>query len=117
MRSRLRRDLISAVKARDVVAVSALRAAIAAIDNAEAVDAAGSEPSPAGSEHIAGASAGVGSAEVPRRRLSHEDELRLMRAQVDERTRAAHEYEQLGHADAAARLRGEAETLRVYANL
>jgi uncharacterized protein len=38
MRTRLRRDLIVAMEARDDVAVVALRSAIAAIDNAEAVE-------------------------------------------------------------------------------
>jgi hypothetical protein len=47
---RLRRDLTAALKERDPVAVAALRSAIAAIENAEAVDAGVSESRRASSE-------------------------------------------------------------------
>jgi uncharacterized protein len=102
------------MKARDEVAVAALRSAIAAIDNAEAVEVRGAERRQASSEHIAGASAGVGSAEAERRPLSDADIEGLVRAQADDRFRAAQEYEELGRDDVAERLRHEAELLRAY---
>ena len=113
LRSLLRADLRAAMKARDREAVSALRTALAAIDNAEAVQA---PDAPAGqqSEHVAGATAGVGSAEAARRVLSADDVRALLRAQIDERRTEAEVYETGGQADAAARLRREADTLGAY---
>ena len=44
----MRRDLTAAMKARDKPAIAALRSTLAAIDNAEAVDAAQVPPAAAG---------------------------------------------------------------------
>lgn len=62
IRTRLGRALTEALKARDAAAVSALRSALGAIGNAEAVDPR--EPRPgrpaaSGSAHLAGAAAGL----------------------------------------------------------
>jgi len=114
MRSRLRRDLSAALKARDEVVVAALRSAIAAIDNAEAVATTRQAGLPASSQHIAGATAGVGSSEVPRRVLGGEDMNAVVRAQVEERWEAAEQYESLGRHDRAERLRREAAVLAAY---
>lgn len=62
MRTTLREDLTSAIKAKDRVAITALRSALAAIENAEAPDQAG--PSPTESAHVAGSVAGGGATEV-----------------------------------------------------
>jgi uncharacterized protein len=110
LRSRLREHLTAALKARDSVAVAPLRSAIAAIDNAEAVDG-GAAPPPANSAHIAGASPGAGSSDVARRELSPADVRAVVRAQIDERLQAAEEYERHGRADQAERLRREAAVL------
>ena len=56
VRSRLRSDLTAALKAGDRLAVAALRSALAAIDNAEAVDAGSLPQRATSSEHLAGAS-------------------------------------------------------------
>ena len=112
MRSRLRRDLSLAIKAQDRVAVAALRAALAAIENAEAVEVT-SAPHVTGNEHFAGATSGHG-AEVQRRALTDIDERGLVQSQVDQRSVAAQEYEALGRHDAADRLRAEADVLRGY---
>jgi uncharacterized protein len=114
MRSRLRKDLTAALKARNAVAVSALRSAIAAIENAESFDVNLTEPSPATSQHFAGATAGVGSSEVARRVLSEVDLIAIVRGEVEERGQAADEYAKLGKVDPAERLRSEAEVLREY---
>jgi hypothetical protein len=66
IRDRLQRALRAALRARDRAATSALRSALAAIGNASAVP---KEPAPAvaGGPHFAGAAAGLGAGEVPRR--------------------------------------------------
>jgi hypothetical protein len=105
IRTRLRRALAGALKARDTSTVSALRSALGAIGNAEAVDPAPPPPSGAGSAHVAGAAAGLGAGEAERRRLTEADVAAIVRAEAAEREAAASEYERSGHAEQAARLR------------
>jgi uncharacterized protein YqeY len=115
LRARLRADLTTAMKARDKDAVAVLRTALAAFDNAEAVAAPPSTPGPpATSEHVAGSSVGLGSAEVARRVLTLADLHDILRDQVDERTAEARTYAALGQVDAADRLRRDADLLRAY---
>ena len=64
--------------------------------------------------HIAGASLGAGSSDVPRRALSDGDIQAIVGAQVEERRRAAREYAELGRADAAEQLIAEADILTRY---
>jgi len=90
----LRRALTAALKSRDAVAVSALRSALAAIENAGAVEP-GHAPAP-GSGPIAGAVDGLGAAEVEQRR------------------EAAREYAALGRTDRADRLHAEADVLAAH---
>jgi uncharacterized protein len=109
LRDQLRAALPAAMKDRDPAAVAALRSALAAIDNAEAV-----APSPlAGLQEgvIPGATAGLGSAEAPRVELTEDEIAAIVRAEVDERRAAAGEYAQAGHTDRAARLTAEADAL------
>lgn len=113
LRARLRADLTAAMKARERTAVSALRTALAAVDNAEAVRAPEGAVT-ATSEHVAGARQGVGSTEAARRELSAADLADLLRAQVDERREEAARYAALGRDGAAERLRAEADVLAVY---
>jgi len=108
----LRQELLAARKARDPVAVAALGSAIGAIENAEAVDVSSGLPALTSSEHVAGATAGVGSSDVERRVLSEADVVGIVRGQVDERISAADQYEQLGERERAERLRLEAAVLR-----
>ncbi|MEV0703658.1 GatB/YqeY domain-containing protein [Saccharopolyspora sp. NPDC050389] len=109
MRASLRDDLKTALKARNNVAVTALRSALAAIDNAEAVP--GDRPLSGGGEHVAGAAVGLGAAEAQRRNLTEADVRSIVENEVRERSVAAEEYEQLGRDDLAERLRAEAEVL------
>jgi uncharacterized protein YqeY len=113
LRAALRNDLTAAMKTRDADTITALRTAIAAIENAEAVEAAHHRGAPT-NEHFAGAQLGVGAAEAPRRDLTIDDLHEILRDQVRERTEVADRYETLGAADAAARLRREADALRKY---
>jgi uncharacterized protein YqeY len=108
----LRRALIVAMKARDAVAVSALRSALAAIENATAVDAGQAPSSTAGP--IAGGVAGLGAGEVARRTLTPADTEALLHTEVDQRLTAATEYAALGRADEAERLRAEAAVLSAH---
>jgi uncharacterized protein YqeY len=135
----MRRDLTAAMKARDKRAVATLRSTLAAIDNAEAVDAAAGRghpaaagasaeaasrgaagPEAAGAEAagaeavIVGAALGVGAAEVERRILTAAEIEAIVRREVAERESAADAYERAGQAPHAERLRGEAELLNAY---
>lgn len=129
MRTRLRVALTDAMKARDRVAVAALRSALSAIENAEAIDAsdaptaveqpAGTTDPPAdtdGAGHpgFAGSVAGLRAAEVERRVLTDAEVERIVRAEATDRLAAADEYERSGRHDHAERLRGEAAVLHRY---
>jgi uncharacterized protein YqeY len=108
---RLRLALRAALAARDMVAVSALRSALAAIGNAEAIDPGPVGAAGAGNPYVAGAVAGLGGGEARRRSLSAAEIDQVLRAEISERETAAHEYEHLGRADQARRLRSEARVL------
>jgi uncharacterized protein len=99
------------MKRRDRVAVSVLRATLAAIDNAEAVD----RP-PAVDRHLAieQTPVGVAAAELPRRELTERDVERIVRAEVMQREAAAREYDRVGRPDQAERLRGEVSVLAAH---
>lgn len=115
MRDQLRHDLTTALKRRDRTAVSALRSAIAALDNAEAVDVVERRrPAVATSGHIAGASAGAGSADVPRRVLTDAEIAAIVADQIEERRESARQYAELGRPEAAERLIAEADVLARY---
>jgi hypothetical protein len=113
LRARLRRALTDAMKQRDRTAVTALRTALSAIDNSEAV-ARPEPPSDVGSGAIAGAVHGVGRSEVLRRDLTEGEILDVVVDQIEERDRAANEYERMGQLDHANLLRDEAAVLRSH---
>jgi len=89
--------------------VAALRAAIAAIDNAEAPPARDTATS--SSARIVGSVLGLRSTEVSRVQLAEGDVRAILRNEVDERASCADEYERLGEGDAAAELRAQADLL------
>jgi uncharacterized protein len=107
IRTRLRRALTAALKARDASAVSAL----SAIGNAEAVEVGPSRPAGTGGAHFAGTVAGLGFGEAERRHLSEADVAAIVRAEATERETAAAEYERSGYGEEAARLRGGIQAL------
>jgi uncharacterized protein YqeY len=109
--TRLRRALGVSLKAREAGSVSALRSAISAIGNAEAVDSAAVRPGGTGSPHFAGTVAGLGAGEAQRRRLTEADAVAIVRREAAEREAAASEYERGGRAEEAARLREGARAL------
>lgn len=111
VRDRLRAALPAAMKARDSVAVAALRSALGALDNAEAVDAGRAPQTSAGHPRLAGTVRGLRAAEVERRSLSAVEMEELVRAEVTERLAVARDYERAGHRAHAERLRREATVL------
>lgn len=110
VRDRLRAALTTAMKSRDATATAALRSALAAIDNAEAVEVGRQSPMLHGP--IPGAAAGLGAAEVPRRVLTETEMVAVVEAEIAERESAARTYDGLGRRDEAERLRSEAAALR-----
>jgi hypothetical protein len=114
LRAGLRRDLTTALKARDTEAVAALRIAIAAIDNAQAVSPDGGPGQPEASAHVAGARSGAGSTEAARRQLSRGELHDVLRDLIAEQDREADRYDALGQAAAAGRLRRQSRTLTAY---
>jgi hypothetical protein len=111
LHSRLRAALPPAMKARDQAAVSALRSAMAAIDNAQAVEAL---PAPRSGGAIAGAATGLGAGDAPRQELSEGAIAAVVRAEVADRRAAAADYERAGQVGAAARLTAEADVLAAH---
>jgi uncharacterized protein len=105
----LREALRVALKSRDRVAVAALRSALAAIENASAVPAAGR-----GGLAIEESPAGPGAADVARRELTESDMTRIIRSEVADREAAARDYEAAGRTERAAHLRAEADALRAH---
>jgi uncharacterized protein YqeY len=115
VQTELRRDLVRAIRIRDQVTVAALRSALSALANAEAVDAAEAHQGTVGGHPtLAGSLVGVGAAEVDRRVLAAAETEAILRAEVAERVEAAGEYRRLGNNDRAIRLEEEADVLRRY---
>ena len=111
LRQRLRAALPVAMKARDRVAVAALRSTLAAIENAEAVDRPATVDQQLAIERIP---VGVGAAEVARRVLTEAQVEHIVRAEVVEREAAAREYDLAGRPDRAERLRDEVGVLTAH---
>lgn len=105
MRTRLRAGLSAAMKARDADATRALRALVAAIDQAQTVDVGRLHDR---YEERAFGDPGV---EVPRRRLGAEDLAAILQRERDERLSAADELDRVGAPERAERLRAEAAVI------
>lgn len=107
---RLRSALTPAMRARDGAAVVAIRSALAAVANAEAVPTT----APSGTSLAIGpetAAPGAGSAEAPRRDLGADEIRAIVAHEVQERRDAADEYERHGRTEQAEQLRTEAAVL------
>jgi len=107
LRAALRGDLKSAMLGRRTDEVAALRALIAAIDNAQAVTG---EP---GGRYVSNAFAD-GAAEVARKLMSEDDLRTLLDGEIAARRAAADQYRGAGHADRADHLSREAEIIARY---
>lgn len=104
LRRQLSADLRAAMKAKDTIAVAALRSVLSALDNASAVPM----------ENVAASAFGRND-DVPRRDLSDTDCQNIIRAEISARAVAAEEYVRLGRDDEAARLRAEQAIVERYA--
>ena len=103
LRRQLNGDLLLAMKARNVIAVSALRSVLSALDNASAV------PSSTVATPVFGRNG-----DVPRRDLSEKDCQNIINAEIRIRAAAADEYARLGKGDVATRLRAEQAVVERY---
>jgi len=105
----LRAALRDALRERQKHAVAVLRETLAAIDNAESVDASVAPPASEGI--IAGAVEGLGAGEVPRRVLSAEAVTALVEREIQERRDAAATLAALGKHDEATALQLQVDVL------
>jgi uncharacterized protein YqeY len=108
MKLRLRDDLRAAMTGKRTAEVAVLRTLLSALDQAEAVATIAR-----GREHAA-LKFGDPAVEVPRKRLSTEEVLEVVRRERDELRGAADEYAGLRQADAAAGFALKAEILGRY---
>jgi uncharacterized protein YqeY len=104
----MRQALTEAMRARDKAAVSALRATLAALDNAEAVPVDGAATSGSALEQ---SPIGAGTTEALRRELTEADVVGIVRAEATERLEAAAQLTAPAHAGRVARLHAEAAVL------
>lgn len=119
LRDALRARLLEARRSRDSAVAAVVRAAVASLENAEAVPVTeqGSSAS-AVSEHIAGGTAGLGGSEAERRTLSDADERGIILAEIDELRRSEAEYRAAGETERADELAsGERVLAQVLAEL
>jgi len=111
------------MKARDSVAVSALRSVLAAIANAEAIPVPDAPVPPPGTsaprpsapaaanQYIAGGAAGLAATEAGRHEVTEEEAVAIAKTEAAEGRAAARLYQAAGHADRAARLLREAQAI------
>lgn len=96
------------MRARDKATVSALRATLAALDNAEAVRVEDTEVRGLALEE---SPVGAGATEAVRRELSESGVADIVRAEAAERLQVAEQLTAPAHADRVAQLRAEAAVL------
>ena len=111
VRARLRAALPAAMKARDRAAVAAIRSTLAAIDNAEAVDA---EAPVVEHARIAGSAGELGAGEAARATLTEQQVRDIVEQEAAERRSAADEYAGHGRDEQAAQLRAEADLVASF---
>ncbi len=118
LRQRISTALRAAMLAQDRIAVSALRSALAALANAEAVRTDPDADTPNAPTHprLAGTTAGVGATDVERRVLDDDEQRRIVQAEIDERLAAASQSDMGGRPDRGVQLRAEAEVLATHLN-
>ena len=111
LRAALRARLTTAMRERDRAATSALRSAVAAIENAEAVPVV-DRPLFATSADVAGAALGVGAAEAERLVLDATDERAVVAAEVAALVEAEGAYAAVGDSERASAAAAGAAMLR-----
>lgn len=108
MKGRLRSDLRTAMKARNVLRARVIRSLVAAIDNAEAPALASERATPVQHQFE------TRSAEVERLQLDWPTLCAIVHAELQEREGAAAIFDRLEMHDRAAELRKEAEAIKPY---
>ncbi len=113
LRQRLQRALVPAMRERDRAAISAIRSALAAVANAEAVPV---EPrdDPATAGQVAKSAVGLGAAEVDRRELSEDDVRCILSAEVTAHLEAADHLRSVGQGGRADELQARVAALRPF---
>ena len=108
MKARLRADLLTAMKDRNLLVARVIRGLIAALDNAEAPPIPPERAVPIQHQFA------TRSAEVARLRLTWQQVRELLLTELHDRERAAAEFDRLVRPDHAATLREEAGVVRRY---
>ena len=103
LRQRLKADLSLAMREGDTELVAVIRALLAAIGNAEAIELDAAQPREV-----------QGWAEAPRRRLSAADIASIVGREAEELRSAAAGYERVGQSEEAERLRRRAQLVERY---
>lgn len=112
LRDSLQAALASAMRERDGAVVAAVRSALSAVANAEAVSAPDSLPSATGSVHVAGAVQGLGTAETRRAVISERRQRELVAAEAAELAEHATRLEASGRHEEARAAQRAARVLR-----
>ena len=108
----LRAELSVAIRGRDQPVVAALRSALAALANAEAVAPGDLSEAVVQSPHFAGSTPGLGAAEAPRRILSDEQKRSILAAEELELNAHADQLSRVGRDEQATGARRAAQVLR-----
>ncbi|MDP3889937.1 hypothetical protein [Nocardioides sp.] len=114
LQAQLKADLTRAMRAGERPTMSVLRTALAAIANAEAQAVPHTPASQMNSTPIAGATAGLGSTDIPRRTLTDDEMREVIGAERSERLMVADTLHEAGRGADAQRLRDEASVLERY---
>jgi len=109
LRSAMQAALTLALKQQDRVAANAIRSALSAMANAEAVDDSLAPPAEPGM--VVGGVAGLGRSEVPRRTIAEHHAREIVQKVIAERQEAAAQYDELHRPGDANRLREEIAVL------
>jgi uncharacterized protein len=106
--TRMASALTAAMRARDTVATRAIRSALSAVANAQAVPVDSMPRAGA----VEAAAVGAGAADAPRRELTPADVRAVVEAEVSEHDRSAAHLAQVGRPADASRVSAEADVLR-----
>jgi hypothetical protein len=104
--------LAIAMRRRDTAVVAAIRSAMSAIANSQAVPTAGPSRTTAESEHFAGSTAGLGAAEAERLALSEQQQRSTLAGEIAQLLEHVHRLDRLCRRDEADGVRRAVQTLQ-----